>query len=167
MKKLPFIIPEEDFLYNLNLVLNIVHTLPETSTGKKVLNLDRILIYFYLIRNPIILNRVSKYLQKGSVILSQEEGNSIAGSHSNLDDLFDREKLKMILKQLIVCEYINVDCDEKLGILYSSSPKGSETVIQNQGEHLLRVLDFFNLLKKFQSLSISKIEKAVSANLRG
>jgi hypothetical protein len=57
-KDLPFVIPENDLDLNLLLVYTVVYYLNKTSTGKLVLDIERLNIYVYLVKNPHILYKV-------------------------------------------------------------------------------------------------------------
>ena len=73
MFNLPYIIPEDELELNLILVLMIVNKLNSTSTGKLVLDNERLTIYFYLVKNPHILNKLLISLSKSNIQLKSYE----------------------------------------------------------------------------------------------
>lgn len=165
MNKFPFLVPENNFIYNLTLTLHIISKLSLSLRGKQVLNFDRLLAYSYLFRNPVILNKVVVMLEKGALDLSYEEENSIASFTTNINELYNRDKLRILVKHLILRKLITVEFDKSLGVLFNSSEAGVE-VIESCNETYIKRLDEFALtLKKLQAVTVSKIEHAINGSL--
>ena len=64
MFKLPFIIPDDELELNLILIVLIVDKLNATSRGNLILDAERLMMYFYLVKNPHILNKLLISLSK-------------------------------------------------------------------------------------------------------
>ena len=94
MYKLPFIIPDEKIELNLTLLLMIIDSLSSTSRGKKNLNNERLLVYFYLIKNPHNLNKLLVSLSKKNINLKSYELLSYKAENQSLETLYDMSTLK-------------------------------------------------------------------------
>mgnify|MGYP006157637109 CR=1 FL=1 len=57
MNNLPYLQPKKELFLNLSILLLIINKLGLTVKGKKNLSFDKIRIFYFLINNPIILNK--------------------------------------------------------------------------------------------------------------
>ena len=154
MYKLPFIIPEEDLELNLALLLMIIDNLSSTSTGIMILNNERLLLYFYLVKNPHNLNKLLISLSKKNIKLKSYELLSYKAEKHNTEILYDTSILKKYLQILLSKELIQISYNDKVGFLYQSTEREIKQIDNN---YFNRVLIFINKLKQTISIPTSKI----------
>lgn len=157
MFKLPYIIPEDELELNLILVLMIVNKLNSTSTGKLVLDNERLTIYFYLVKNPHILNKLLIFLSKGNIQLKSYELSSFKAENSDIDTLYDNSNIKQYLQILITKELIEIRYNKKIGFVYVTTYQVKEIIENLDNQYLKRVSTFINKLGQINSIPISKI----------
>jgi len=162
MFKLPFIIPEEDLELNLILLLMIVNELNTTSTGKYILNNERLQLYFYLVRNPHILNKLLSLLSKKQIELKSYELSSFKANRNNIETLYDTTSVMNYLQLLVSKQLIDVKYDEKIGFIYFTTSKAHEILEQVNSIYFKRVSIFINKLKQTRSTTLS----AMNTNLK-
>jgi hypothetical protein len=162
MNKLPFVIPDRDLNLNLGLVLLIFENLGLSARGIPLLNNERISVFFYLIKNPTILQRTLQRYGKGNVVLQENEAASVNSISVNLDSLFDRSWTKALVKHLIARNFIEATYRQKEGFLYRLSNQGERVANSLQSEHFARVRYFLSELKSLKSESTSNINKMLN-----
>lgn len=157
MFNLPFIIPDDELELNLIILVLIVDKLSVTSKGNFVLDGERIIMYFYLVKNPHILNKLLISLSKKNIQLKSYELASFKAENTDIDTLFDNKSIKKYLQILISKELIVIKYSEKMGFIYTSTKNTVETIQRIDNIYLKRVLVFINKLEQTISIPISKM----------
>lgn len=157
MFNLPYIIPEDELELNLILVLMIVNKLNSTSTGKLVLDNERLTIYFYLVKNPHILNKLLIFLSKSNIQLKTYELSSFKAENLDIDTLYDNSNIKQYLQILTTKELIEIKYNSKVGFVYVPTSQAKEIIEKLNNKYLTRVSTFINKLDQVSSIQISKI----------
>lgn len=157
MFNLPYIIPEDELELNLTLVLMIVNKLNSTSTGKLVLDNERLTIYFYLVKNPHILNKLLISLSKSNIQLKSYELASFKAENLDIDTLYDNGNIKQYLQILITKELIEIKYNNKVGFVYVPTSQAKEIIEKLNNKYLTRVSTFINKLGQVSSTQVSKI----------
>lgn len=158
---LPFVIPEDDLELNLILLMLIIDNLYTTVTGKLILNLERLMIYFYLIKNPHILHKVLMKLSKKSFLLKSYEISSFKAENNNVEILYENKIVKFYLQILMSKKMIKSEYDEKLGFIFLTVGS-KENIIDNiDDKYLKRSLNFIEKIKQINSIHISQINTVI------
>ena len=100
MNKLPFIQPERELHYNLGILLLILGSLAQTSRKKKVLTIDKIQSFCFLVTKPAFLNKVLMLANKRQIAIDDVDYYTVDTLSVNVDELFDRERLLIMIKIL-------------------------------------------------------------------
>lgn len=166
MNKLPFVIPDRDINLNLGLVLLIFENVGLSARGIPLLNNERISVFFYLIKNPTILQKTLQRYGKGTVVLKENETASVSSISVNLDSLFDRSWTKALVKHLIARNLIETTYRQKEGFLYKLSRKGELAASSLKSEYFSRIRYFLSELKSLKSESTSNINKMLNQSFR-
>jgi hypothetical protein len=164
--KLPFLDVESDVYINLCMILIIINILGKTSRGVLKINNERLHIFLYLLKNPLVLNKVMNAHGKSGVLLHERDTFSIASISPNLDPLFDRESLKSLLSILIAKQFINVKYKKDDGFVYSISEAGQNVIQSLRGEYLLEVKLLCEKLKSVLSISEAKLNQTLNHIIR-
>ncbi|ADG93145.1 hypothetical protein Arnit_1489 [Arcobacter nitrofigilis DSM 7299] len=157
MFNLPFIIPDDELELNLIILVLIVDKLSVTSKGNLVLDGERIMMYFYLVKNPHILNKLLILLSKKNIQLKSYELASFKAENTDIDTLYDNKSIKKYLQILISKELIAIKYSKKIGFIYTSAENTRKTIQKIDTIYLKRVLVFINKLEQTISIPISKI----------
>ncbi|KAA1153405.1 hypothetical protein EU510_06305 [Pseudoalteromonas sp. FUC4] len=164
--KLPFINPENDLNLNLAILIIIVRTLSHTKRQTLKLNNERLHIYYFLVKNPVKLNKVMEILGKAKVLLSERNSYSIASISANLDPLFDREGLKSLLTILTAQSLVKVEYKKNDGFFYQLTAKGYELSDLFTENYFKEVALNCNKLKQTLSLSQSSLNNILGQIMR-
>lgn len=164
--KLPFTNPENDLNLNLAILIIIVRTLSHTKRQTLKLNNERLHIYYFLVKNPVKLNKVMEILGKEKVLLSERNSYSIASISANLDPLFDREGLKSLLTILTAQSLVKVEYKKNDGFFYQLTAKGYELSDLFTENYFKEVALNCNKLKQTLSLSQSSLNNILGQIMR-
>lgn len=163
-KELPFVVPEDDLELNLLLILLIVYNLHSTSTGRIILDIERLNFYTYLIKNPHILHKVLIKLGKKSFLLKSYEVLSFKAENNSSDILYDNKALKCHIQILMTKNFIKTEYNEKIGFVFIPTTI-AENYIDVDDKYLKRTLSFIEKIKQMNSISLSQINTAIKSIL--
>lgn len=177
-KELPYLSIDDDFFFNYSLLVLILHRLGHSPKNNAVLDFEKLQIFLYLTKNPSKINSVLKMAGKKDAPLGSQYTFTIESLSTNVDILFNRDKLKFLLKELaahgmLACEkktdqdsikYIlnkkGEDFADYLVTKSSVSPSGEalqSTSFTYESGYFLTALEIINSLSAIQSQSVSKL----------
>ncbi|MFW2234903.1 ABC-three component system middle component 4 [Aliarcobacter butzleri] len=164
LKNLPFITPENDFELNLLLTFQVVYFLNSTTRGLNILDIERLNIYIYFIKNPHILYRVLIRLGKNSFTLKSYENSSYKSERNDTETLYDNEKVRYYIQLLVSNNLINITYNDKIGFVFYPS-EGTEKYINVDSKYFKRNIILIEKIKQINSTSVSKINTAIKSIL--
>jgi|GEM_PF-2694760 len=162
---LPFYIPDHELTLRLSKVLLLFQVL---SIGtKKIVNLDlqKIGEFEFLIKHPIILNKILNDKDKKVIELHNSEMYSIEALFLNRSEIFDLKNIKILIKILLSYNYLEAKVLSDFQIYYSVTEEGLTQAEKLQSLYFQRVRDLNNELKPLVSLSSGMIGKLIEAHL--
>lgn len=162
MRNSPYKMPDEDVSLNIALLLLVLSALGETSRGTRLLNNDRLLLFMYLIKNPVILVNVLAQLGKEQPDLTESERFSINSISVNLDPLFGRSWLKGLLLRIAALGYLEVTYRKNEGFVYFLTTVGLEKAAQLRGDYFGRVREFLQNLEKIKSEPTANLNRLLN-----
>lgn len=141
---LPYISIDDDFSLNFSLTALIIEKLGLTSKKNAALDFEKIQIFLYLVKNPSKINTILKLAEKKFTPINSQYTYTIESLSTNVDILFDRGKLKHLIKELaargmLICE--RAKSQDSIKYLLSEQGKEFTKGLQTQ-EHT----NSFNLL---------------------
>lgn len=164
--KLPFIEPDENLHLNLGIIILLLMQLGKSSRGTLKLNNDRLHIYYFLVKSPVKLNLVANFVGKESSSLSHEESFSVSAISSNVEPLFNREKLRALLSILISEGIAKVQYKKGDGFLYFLTDKGEEIAKSLRGEYFEEINLYCESLKSTLGLTVGNLNIALGKIMR-
>lgn len=164
IKNLPFIIPEDDFELNLLLIFQIVYFLNSTSRGLNILDIERLNIYVYLVKNPHILYRVFLRLGKKSFTLKSYEISSYKSERNDIETLYDNELVRYYIQLLTSNNLISIKYNEKIGFVFIPN-EDTEKYINTDSEYFKRNITLIEKIKQINSTTVSQINTAIKSIL--
>lgn len=148
---LPYLLIDDDFSLNYSLLALIIYKLGLSSKKNAVLDFEKIQVFMYLTKNPSKINDVLRLAGKKFAPINSQYTYTIESLSTNVDILFDRSKLKALIKELAARGMLA--CDDKTdpsSIKYLLSPAGSSFV-----ESLIDST-FYEVVSPSQPTSISQ-----------
>lgn len=97
---LPYLSIDDDFNLNYSLVVLILHKLSLSTKNNAVLDFEKIQIFLYLTKNPSRINPILNLAGKKNAPIRSQYTYTIESLSTNVDILFDRAKLKYLLREL-------------------------------------------------------------------
>lgn len=164
IKGLPFITPEDDFELNLLLTFQVVYFLNSTSRGLNILDIERLNIYVYFLKNPHILYKVLIRLGKKNFILKSYETGSYKSERNDTETLYDNELVRYYIQLLSSNNLINIIYNDKIGFVFTPS-QDTEKYINANSEYFKRNITLIEKIKQINSTSISKINTTIKTIL--
>lgn len=126
---LPYLLLDDDFSLNYSLLALIIYKLGMSSKKNAVLDFEKIQVFIYLTKNPSKINEILRLAGKKFAPINSQYTYTIESLSTNVDILFDRSKLKALIKELAARGMLA--CDDKTdpnSIKYLLSPTGSSFV---------------------------------------
>jgi hypothetical protein len=157
MRSLPYLVPEQDNFLNSGIVLLAIQNLGKTTRGTLLLNNERLLIFMYLIRNPLVMAKLLNQLGRPTLLLSEEEVHSVSSLAVNLDPLFDTDWIKHLLQRLASVGLLSVRYRKVEGFLYDLTEAGEKVSEKLTG-------DYFDKARKYIS-AIDSVKTEPTATL--
>jgi hypothetical protein len=167
MGSLPYLNPDVNDELNVGLLLLLVHELGRTDRGRLLLNNERLLIFLYLVKNPVMLERVLLELGRQGVVLDDVEAYSVNSISVNVDPLFDNAWIKRILRYAASRKFISAVLRKSDGFMYLLSEEGERVVKDLNGDYFNRVREYAIKLKQLNTTSNSNLNKLLNSIFRG
>lgn len=163
---IPFIIPENDINLRILRFLLIIDRLAYTQRGKFVINIDRLVIFDFLIRNPFLLKQVLLVKNKTNLRLLREEVGTVSTLFPSKVALLDTKSTKEIIKLMIAYNMLKViqDKDELFYVLTESS----ELIVnQIDTDYTIRIKELCEAMLVLRSVSINELKKIINPLVKG
>ncbi|HFK1496568.1 TPA: ABC-three component system middle component 4 [Bacillus paranthracis] len=166
MIKVPFVVSEFDINIRLARVLIIINHLSTLRSGREVLNLEKIVIFDFLLQYPKILYHVLEEEGINNPFdLEDYDTESIETIAPTKLILFERDRIKEITKLLYSKKMIDVSVNDD--IYFTSTDNGKQFVEQMKSSYLRRLIKLTFSMTKLKSLSISKLKMKVVPFIQG
>jgi len=163
---LPFVAPDRELRLNLcNCMIAI--GLSDRGKKKRGLSKDRLHVFLCLIKNPILLNRVLKDFAAERVELSTSELFNLSSTSTNFDILFDRNLLKLLLRQLISTNHVEALYSPKTFITFVLTEKGEAAISSLDSPYFEKVKSYTRSMAKISGVLTSNLYRSLENLLAG
>lgn len=166
MNNLPYLRPEKDYYYNIGILLIIVGNLARTKRSKLVLSIDKLQTFYFLVTRPVFLNKVLSLAGKNQFSLPHSDFFTVDTISPNVDELFNREKIKSLLKSISARGFLAVSFSEKEGFLFELNDLGRAKLKHLSGGYFDKINSFVASLANLQSESASKLNSYINTILK-
>ena len=167
MNSLPYSVPDLDIDLNIGLLLLVLRYLGKTSRGKLLLNNEKLLIFMYLIKNPVVLERLLTDLGRQTVQLNDVECFSVGSIAVNLDPLFDNAWVKKLLQYASARDYIRAHYRKDDGFMFTLSEGGTCAAGRLAGDYFGRIRQYLEKLEQVKSETNPNLNKLLNNIFRG
>ncbi|MFS1525332.1 ABC-three component system middle component 4 [Microbulbifer sp. 2304DJ12-6] len=166
MNKLPYIQPERELNYNLGILLLILRNLAQTPRNKKVLTIDKIRSFYFLVTKPAFLNKVLMLANKRQIAIDDVDYYTVETLSANVDELFDRERLLIMIKILSSKKYLSSEYSRSEGFLFDLTGTGKAIASKLENGYFRKIKLFIEQLSSLQSQSPSKLNRYINTALK-
>lgn len=166
MNKLPYIQPERELHYNLGVLLLILGSLAQTSRNKKVLTIDKIQSFYFLVTKPVFLNKVLMLANKQQIAIDDVDYFTVDTLSVNVDELFDRDRLMIMIKVLSSKQYLSAEYSSSEGFLFDLTDTGKLIAGKLENGYFRKIKLFIEQLSSLQSQSPSKLNGYINTVLK-
>lgn len=124
-QKLPYLLIDDDFTLNYGIIVLILYKLGLSTKKNAVLDFEKLQIFLYLVKNPSKINPLLALAGKKFTPINSQYTYTIESLSTNVDVLFDRSKLKFLLRQLAARGMLECDSlTDPKSLKYLLSPNG-------------------------------------------
>ncbi len=166
MNKLPYIQPERELYYNLGILLLIIDSLALTKRQKKTLTIDKIQTFYFLVTRPVFLNKVLDLANKKKIEVDESDFYTIDTLAVNVDELFDRDRLLLLIKLLSSKNYLSASYSDKDGFVFELNSSGQAAAKAIQSGYFQKIRIFLTKISSLQSMSSSKLNGYINLAIK-
>jgi hypothetical protein len=160
MSKPLFVIPEFDIDLRLTRTLIIINYLSTLRNKREVLNLEKLVLFDYLLHHPQILY---KLLENEGIEnpfdLEDYDTESIETIAPNKFLLFEIDNIKQMTKLLFRKQLINIKATDD--IYFTPTDYANEFLTNIKSNYLTRLIYLTNSMRKLKSLSTSQLKTKI------
>ncbi len=157
MNNLPYLQPDKDFYLNIGIVMLIIDNTAITKLKKKILTIEMLQIFYFLVTRPVFLNKVLERAGKKTITIAEDEYYTVETLSVNFDELFDRDKLKLMIKFLSSKNWLTVNYNKKEGFLIQLNDEGKIRAKSLSSEYFIKINRYISQMKRLQSENASKL----------
>ncbi|EPZ6036694.1 ABC-three component system middle component 4 [Pseudomonas aeruginosa] len=128
-QSLPYLLIDDEFALNYSLVALILYRLGLSPRKNAALDFEKLQILLYLTKNPSKINAMLNLAGKKVAPINSQYTYTIESLSTNVDMLFDRAKLKYLLRHLAARGMLACDkTSDPRSLKYLLSPSGAQFV---------------------------------------
>jgi hypothetical protein len=165
MGKLPIYIPDYEVNLTVGKLLYQLFILSDYTNKEFVFNLERIAQFDFLIKHPILLNKILDEKDKKVLILNNSEIYSIEAMYPNRSQLFDFTKVKLVLNILISYGFLDIKIGSDSQVYYLINQNGISSANQLETIYFQRLKKVLSQMKPLLSMPHSKINQIIQSYL--
>ena len=166
VNKLPYIQPEQELHYNLGVLLLILCNLAQTARSKKVLTIDKMQSFYFLVTRPAFLNKVLMLANKRQIAIDDVDYYTVDTLSVNVDELFDRERLLIMIKILSSKKCLSSEYSNSEGFLFELTDTGKSIASKLKHGYFRKIRLFIEQLSSLQSQTPSKLNGYINTVLK-
>lgn len=167
MPALPYVVPDQSTHLNVGVLLLILKHLGITSRRKWMLTNERLLIFLYLLKYPVVLAKLLGRLDLSPPALAVEDSYSVASISVNVDALFDHDSLRYLLMHAASRSLIVVSYRKPEGFVYALSAAGVELAAELAGDYFDKINHYLAALEQIKSHNTASLNAALNEILKG
>lgn len=163
---IPFIIPENDIYLRIARFLTIIDKLAYTQRGKLILNVDKLTIFDFLVKNPYLLKQVLEVKHRINLKLLKVEYGSVASLFPTKRALVDVQTTRELIILMISYNMLKV-IFEKEEMYYTLSDKGKEFINEIDTDYVIRIKELCESMLVLRSVSTNDLKKIINPLVKG
>lgn len=165
--ELPYIPLDEELSLNFSLMVLTISELSHSSRGSLNLDINKLQIFLYLIKNPSKISYLLNIAGKKTDTVDIQQTYTIKSFSSNVDILFDRNRAKLLLKCLALKGLLLAEQGKDNSTKLFLSPKGKEFSESLDSKYFYSVRSLIKAISPLQSLSTTKLNSLLNTVFKG
>ncbi|MDT4861600.1 hypothetical protein FQZ97_962120 [compost metagenome] len=109
ISRLPYLPIDEELDLNTAILVLLLSKMAQNNRGNLVLDFEKIQIFLYLIKNPSKISKILRLADKPSTPLDKKLTHTIESMSSNVDMLFNRHKVKLLIRRLAALGFLRCE----------------------------------------------------------
>lgn len=173
LNSLPYIPIDEELDLNTAMLALLLSKLSKNKKGNFVLDLEKIQIFLYLIKNPSKISKILRLADKPSPPLDKKLTHTIESMSSNVDMLFNRQKIKVLIRRLAALGFLKCEgTAESNSIRFHLSDSGAafantlESEVSD-GNYISSLIEIISKLEPLQSQPTTKLNSWLNTLFKG
>ncbi|UEG53559.1 hypothetical protein LLH06_01030 [Mucilaginibacter daejeonensis] len=164
---LSFIVPDFELNTKLARALVILRNLSLNKAGNKILTIEKLAVYDFLLRHPHILHGILKSQGRKMLILRPEELTSINKEYPNTNGLYTHRDLSITLQILILQGYASANLTKDNEAVYTITAEGANFADGLETEYVMRLHEISNPINQLLSLNYRQLMAAIKPYING
>ncbi|EMU6154738.1 hypothetical protein WN993_001022 [Yersinia enterocolitica] len=164
---LPYIPLDEELSLNFSLTMLTISELSHSSKGNLVLDINKVQIFLYLIKNPSKISLLLAEAGKKSDVVDTQQTYTIKSLSSNVDILFDPNRAKFLIKYLAMKGLLLAEKTKDNSTKLFLSDKGKVFSKSLDGEYFDSVRKIIKVVAPLHTLSTPKLNSLLNKVFRG
>lgn len=154
---------ETDLSLNLSRLLVIISATAVGNKAESILTLDTLVIYEFLARNPILLLRILRQMNKKHKIEAREyEAGGLSAKYYNKSAIYSFEAVKNLVQILFAKNLITINRLSQEQFTIMSTHEGNLFCQDLQADYYKRFFELGNALKSLNSSSASQLRAQIN-----
>lgn len=163
---IPFIIIENDINLRIFRFLLIINRLAYTKKGKLAINIDRLGVFDFLLKYPLILKQVLQVRKQTDLKLLKEEVETVSSLFPSKSALLDNNSTKEIVKLMIAQDLLKVIKD-KNELFFVLTDKAIVIVSEINTDYSRRINELCIEMLTLRSVSVNDLKKIINPLVEG
>lgn len=159
---LPYIPLDEEYGLNFTMLVIMISMLSHNKVGNLVLDINTLQIFIYLIKNPSKIDHVLSAAGKKRALLEPQLIFTIKSYSSNVDILFDNNKIKYLLKMMAAHGLLMAEKNSDDATKIYLSPKGMLFAEGFNEGYFLEIKKLVQAVTPLQSFAVSKLNSILN-----
>ena len=154
---------ESDLNLNLSRLLALISASAVGTKAELLLTLDRLVIYDFLARNPILLLKILRQMEKKYKIEAREyEAGSLSSKYYNKSDIYNFEAVRNLVQMLFAKKLIVVNRLSQDQFTIFATDEGNTFCQGLQADYYQRFSELGSALKSLNSSSTSQLRTQIN-----
>ncbi|WDH33411.1 ABC-three component system middle component 4 [Pseudomonas chlororaphis] len=173
INSLPYLPIDEELGLNTAILVLLLSEMAQNKRGNLVLDFEKIQIFLYLIKNPSKISKILRLADKPSAPLDKKLTYTIESMSSNVDILFNRRKVKLLIRHIAALGLLRCEGAAKSNsIRYVLSDMGNNFAGSLTNEvtdknYFCSLIEIISKLEPLQSQPTTKLNAWLSTLLKG
>lgn len=173
LSSLPYIPIDEELDLNIAILALLLLNLSQNKKGSFVLDFEKTQVFLYLIKNPSRISKILRLADKSSAPLDKKLTHTIESMSSNVDMLFNRQKVKVLIRRLAALGFLRCEgTANSTSIKYALSDSGAVFAgsLVNEaagGRYFSSLLEIISKLGPLQSQPTTKLNVWLNTLFKG
>ncbi len=161
MNSLPFYLPDKELDLRLCQICILLEILSFNQKGNPVLTIDKIALFEFIGKHPLIMNNILSRNHKETVEYNFAEIHSIEAAYPNRSKLYNYDEIKKILLILHSYGFISTRFEGKMDIFFTISEEGSSFAIALDSLYFKHLRKIYKKLYPIKTQPFSKLNQLI------